>query len=242
MEILAILQIVLGLLLSIFSLIWMINSLQYWRLQRKILDLQLKELQKRNIPQKSTPKTTPQVNHQPIPQFSKTEEEIELENKQLHSELVHITGNYKVADELLKQKRKQYPRKTETWCLKQLISELRGESKSTDTPKKELSQPQSKPTIPKPDAQKTPSASIPKADPPLGTPLPNLKAIKYPKLAKPANNPNTKQLQKELLTMLGGNTEVANRLVARQRQINPAQTEAWYLEKVISDLKRDRRA
>ncbi|WP_353929335.1 hypothetical protein WJM97_13515 [Okeanomitos corallinicola TIOX110] len=186
----------------------------------------MKALEKSNTPQKAPSTIKPQIHRQPIPQFSRTEKEIELENQQLHNELVHVTGNYKVADELLKKKRKQYPRKTETWCLKQLINELKGES-----------QPQTQPTKTQSERPKTQPESIPKTETKRGDPLPNLKDIKYP---KPENKHKNKQLQRELLIMLGGNREVANRLVSRQKQLNPGKTEFWYLEKVIFDLKRDR--
>jgi len=41
--------------------------------------------------------------------------------------------------------------------------------------------------------------------------------------------------------MLSGDRTAAERLVARERCLNPGQSEAWYWEKVISDLERDRR-
>lgn len=54
---------------------------------------------------------------------------------------------------------------------------------------------------------------------------------------KPAN----KKLQQELMTLLHGNTEIASRLLQQQQNLNPGQSTDWYLEKVIHDLKRDRR-
>lgn len=50
-----------------------------------------------------------------------------------------------------------------------------------------------------------------------------------------------KKLQQELLTLLHGNTEIASRLLQQQQNLNPGQSADWYLEKVIHDLKRDRR-
>jgi tetratricopeptide (TPR) repeat protein len=52
------------------------------------------------------------------------------------------------------------------------------------------------------------------------------------------NNP----LYREFLTLLSGNEETANRLITRQQQLNPDRSETWILEKVVGDIKRDRRA
>ncbi|OUL28288.1 hypothetical protein BV378_07650 [Nostoc sp. RF31YmG] len=71
-------------------------------------------------------------------------------------------------------------------------------------------------------------------------PLPNLKPIncqssKTKGVSK--NNPR----YKELLKLLNGNEETANRLITHQQQLNPNRLEDWILEKVVVDLKRDRR-
>ncbi|PSP28551.1 MAG: hypothetical protein BRC59_11585, partial [Cyanobacteria bacterium SW_4_48_29] len=50
-----------------------------------------------------------------------------------------------------------------------------------------------------------------------------------------------RRLQSKLIRMLSGDRTAAERLVARERCLNPGQSEAWYWEKVISDLERDRR-
>ena len=45
----------------------------------------------------------------------------------------------------------------------------------------------------------------------------------------------------ELLTLLNGDQSTAQRLLTHAKQSNPYQSEEWYLEKVISDILRDRR-
>ena len=70
--------------------------------------------------------------------------------------------------------------------------------------------------------------------------LPDLKKMKRqpskPKVVS-KNNP----LYKELLNLLSGNEEIANRLITHQQQLNPNKLESWILEKVVGDIKRDRR-
>lgn len=64
------------------------------------------------------------------------------------------------------------------------------------------------------------------------------------KQTRPNNQVNNKifsGVEKKLVLMLGGDRNVALRLVRSARQKNPGQTELWYWEKVIRDLERDRR-
>ena len=50
-----------------------------------------------------------------------------------------------------------------------------------------------------------------------------------------------KSLDKQLLTMLGGDKKAALRLLRHARRKNPGRSYLWYHEKVIADLRRDRR-
>lgn len=50
-----------------------------------------------------------------------------------------------------------------------------------------------------------------------------------------------RDLNKKLLTMLGGNEKVAIRLLDNIQKKNPGKSYVWYQEKVIRDLERDRR-
>lgn len=50
-----------------------------------------------------------------------------------------------------------------------------------------------------------------------------------------------RSLDKQLLTMLGGDRKVALRLLRNARKNHPGRTYLWYHEKVIGDLERDRR-
>ena len=72
------------------------------------------------------------------------------------------------------------------------------------------------------------------------TPLPGLKKMKM-HTSKPKVVPKNNPLYKELLNLLNGNEEIANRLITHQQQLNPDKLENWILEKVIGDIKRDRR-
>lgn len=54
------------------------------------------------------------------------------------------------------------------------------------------------------------------------------------------SDPHNRALQHQLLRMLQGDTATAKRLLKQKRQQQPGQTDNWYLEKVIYDLKRDR--
>lgn len=49
------------------------------------------------------------------------------------------------------------------------------------------------------------------------------------------------RLLRRLLTMLGGDQNTAHRLLAAIKKKFPDQANEWHLEKVISDLERDRR-
>ncbi len=48
-------------------------------------------------------------------------------------------------------------------------------------------------------------------------------------------------LRRDLLALLGGNQDTANRLLSRVESSNPGRPVSWYFEKVINDLERDRR-
>ncbi len=50
-----------------------------------------------------------------------------------------------------------------------------------------------------------------------------------------------RELQQELLTLLQWDVATAKRLLKRERSRHPNNSDNWYLEKVIWDLKRDRR-
>ncbi|QLE41692.1 hypothetical protein FD723_15555 [Nostoc sp. C052] len=71
--------------------------------------------------------------------------------------------------------------------------------------------------------------------------LPDLKTAKR-QPSKPKAVSKNGPLYKEFLHLLNGNEETANRLITRQQQLNPDRLDNWILEKVIGDLKRDRRA
>jgi tetratricopeptide (TPR) repeat protein len=47
-------------------------------------------------------------------------------------------------------------------------------------------------------------------------------------------------LRQRLLSMVGGQWEIAQRLIQQQRDYNPGMSDEWYLQKVIYDLQRDR--
>ncbi|MDB9315881.1 hypothetical protein PN462_22405 [Spirulina sp. CS-785/01] len=49
-------------------------------------------------------------------------------------------------------------------------------------------------------------------------------------------------LQRELVRLLGGDEAAASRLVEREKVRNPGHGEDWYWDKVIYNLKRDRRS
>ncbi|MFW6358999.1 MAG: hypothetical protein ACOC0N_07295 [Chroococcales cyanobacterium] len=49
------------------------------------------------------------------------------------------------------------------------------------------------------------------------------------------------RLQKQLLSMVGGDAAIAARLLTSVRHKHPGKDEIWYWEKVIGDLERDRR-
>jgi len=62
-----------------------------------------------------------------------------------------------------------------------------------------------------------------------------------PDLSKIPRTKVNKKLKNEIITMLSGNIETANRLIKHQQNLNPDKSVNWCLEKVIADLKRDRR-
>ncbi|OYD90588.1 hypothetical protein CDG76_30660 [Nostoc sp. 'Peltigera membranacea cyanobiont' 210A] len=77
--------------------------------------------------------------------------------------------------------------------------------------------------------------------PPPQFTLPDLKTTKR-QASKPKGVSKNSPMYKEFLNLLNGNEETANRLITRQQQLNPDRLDNWILEKVIGDLKRDRRA
>lgn len=62
-----------------------------------------------------------------------------------------------------------------------------------------------------------------------------------PKPSERRGRPSRKH-QAELLRLMGGDRAGAERLLELERRKNPGQDEDWYWDKVIYDLKRDRRA
>lgn len=46
------------------------------------------------------------------------------------------------------------------------------------------------------------------------------------------------RLRRELLTIVHGQQDTANRLIGYEKRNHPGHAEAWYLEKVIYDLRR----
>lgn len=50
-----------------------------------------------------------------------------------------------------------------------------------------------------------------------------------------------KSLDRQLLTMMGGDKQAVLRLLRNARKNNPGKSYLWYHEKVIGDLERDRR-
>ncbi|MEH2295512.1 MAG: hypothetical protein V7K31_21065 [Nostoc sp.] len=155
-------------------------------------------------------------------QFKVTQEEIDINNKYLHSELIALTNNVNTTNQLLVKQRQLYPGKSENWVLKQVITDLKL--------KKTQEQLHSK----TPQIQTEVFLS-----PPSDTPLPDLKKMKR-QPSKPKGVSKNNPLYKELLNLISGNEEIANRLITRQQQLNPDKLENWILEKVVGDIKRDR--
>lgn len=54
------------------------------------------------------------------------------------------------------------------------------------------------------------------------------------------HNKRTRELFGQLVKLVHGDSNAANRLVDNQRNKNPGKSEEWILEKVIDDLTRDR--
>ncbi len=107
----------------------------------------------------------------------------------------------------------------------------------------EKSKPKAEPIrqlIPPPPPQFKPQTQV-SPSPLKDMPLPDLKtATRQPKQVKAVSK--NSPMYKEFLHLLNGNEEAANRLITRQQQLNPDKLDNWILEKVIGDLKRDRRA
>jgi hypothetical protein len=59
-------------------------------------------------------------------------------------------------------------------------------------------------------------------------------------LAHPFSGPKVNRLHHELLVLVHGQSQTAQRLLDLERQHSPGHSEAWYLEKVIYDLQRRR--
>jgi len=91
-------------------------------------------------------------------QFKVTQEEIDINNKYLHSELIALTNNVNTANQLLIKQRQLYPGKSDNWVLKQVISDLK------------LKKPQEQVHSKTPQIQTEVSLS-----PPSNMPLPDLK-------------------------------------------------------------------
>jgi hypothetical protein len=49
------------------------------------------------------------------------------------------------------------------------------------------------------------------------------------------------QLQSDLLTILKGDKSKAKKLLQHERQLRPGMSNAWYLEKIVDDLRNGRR-
>jgi hypothetical protein len=84
-----------------------------------------------------------------------------------------------------------------------------------------------------------PVLPLSKADwkPPRNRPQPN----PAPTPSKPNRSQPANPKQAELLSLLNGDRDTAQRLLSHCKQSNPGQPETWYFEKVISDILRDRR-
>ena len=50
----------------------------------------------------------------------------------------------------------------------------------------------------------------------------------------------SQEVKQRLYSLLGGNKEIAERLIATEQEKNPGYPEKWYWEKVIYDLQSDR--
>ncbi|AFY71470.1 hypothetical protein Pse7367_3225 [Thalassoporum mexicanum PCC 7367] len=59
-----------------------------------------------------------------------------------------------------------------------------------------------------------------------------------PGLGNLSKNAKNNSLKRELMTLVHGQSDVANRLLRHARDRHPGKTEQWYLEKVIYDLRR----
>ena len=71
-----------------------------------------------------------------------------------------------------------------------------------------------------------------------------LSYILWQQIRQQKSQPKSKldrSLDKQLLTMLGGDRKAALRLLRNARKNHPGRSYLWYHEKVIADLKRDRR-
>lgn len=62
-----------------------------------------------------------------------------------------------------------------------------------------------------------------------------------PTVVPVARQPVTSKAQTQLLNLVNGDMQAANRLLEHTRKANPRQSEQWIWEKVIYDLERDRR-
>ncbi|WP_238553607.1 hypothetical protein [Fortiea contorta] len=60
------------------------------------------------------------------------------------------------------------------------------------------------------------------------------------KQPKQSDHSRTTQLQSDLLSLLKGDNAKARKLLEQERKIRSGMSNAWYLEKIVDDLRRDR--
>lgn len=65
-------------------------------------------------------------------------------------------------------------------------------------------------------------------------------SIARPRFGQDSQPQVNARLKQQLVRLLGGNREAAERLVEREKFKNPGRSESWYWEKVLCDLERDR--
>jgi len=70
-------------------------------------------------------------------------------------------------------------------------------------------------------------------------PLPDLRSMKKQFVQPKVSRGN--RVYKDIVKLLNGDTATADNLISHQQQVNPSKPEKWILEKVLEDLKRDRR-
>lgn len=65
--------------------------------------------------------------------------------------------------------------------------------------------------------------------------------ITQPLLALPIKKQASSPARKQLVSMLNGDTTVADRLIQSVQSLNPAKDINWCIDKALTDLERDRR-